>query len=346
MSKLGVVDRIPFGSRVIGPGAPVLIIAEIGINHEGDPDACLRLVEAAAAAGADAVKLQTVKASENYAPGTESFDLFSRAELSEADTAKAFRLARDFGMECFSTCGDRVSLDFVETLAPAAWKISSGLLTHLPLIRQVAATGRPVLLSTGMTGMNEIRQAISVAKDAGVSHLGIFQCTSLYPAPPETMNLKVIESLANEFRIPVGLSDHSVGTLASALAVACGAHMIEKHISLDPNRQGFDHCVSLAPDGFRDLVAAIRTAETMLGDGSKSVSDLVRQNASKYLRCLAARRDVTVGKVLEREDIAVLRLPVDRRGLPPEALDGVIGKRTTVSLAAYDPIQAGDIVDE
>ena len=343
MNTPETVHPIPFGSRAIGPGLPVVIIAEIGINHEGDPDTCLRLIEAAAKAGVDAVKLQTVKASENYAPGTESFDLFSRAELAEKDTARAFELARNYGIECFSTCGDRPSLDFVETLGPAAWKISSGLLTHLPLIRQAAATGRTLLLSTGMTGMEEIRQALSVARDAGACHLGVFQCTSLYPAPPEAMNLKAIDTLAKEFKIPVGLSDHSMGTLASALAVACGANMIEKHISLDPSRPGFDHPVSLDPAGFRELVAAIRTAEAMLGDAEKTVPVPVRQNASKYLRCLAARRPIAIGKFLEPDDIAVLRLPDGLRGLPPGALDAVIGKRMAVDLAPFEAIRAADI---
>jgi sialic acid synthase SpsE len=117
------VAAIPFGRRAIGPGLPVVVIAEIGINHEGDPDACMQLVEAAARAGADAVKLQTVKAAENYAPGTESYELFRKAELADADTARAFKLARDLGLECFATCGDELSMDFVESLNPPAWKI-------------------------------------------------------------------------------------------------------------------------------------------------------------------------------------------------------------------------------
>lgn len=294
------VNSIPFGRRVIGPGLPVVVIAEIGINHEGDPDACLRLVEAAARAGADAVKLQTIKASENYAPNTESFHLFSRAELTEKDTERVFRLARDLGIECFSTCGDRFSLDFVETLNPVAWKISSGLLTHLPLIRHAAKTRRTMLLSTGMTGMSEIRQALAVARDAGASHLGIFQCTSIYPTPSNAMNLKVIDSLAKKFRVPIGLSDHSLGTLASPLAVACGAQMIEKHISLDPQRPSFDHRVSLDPAGFKEMVDAIRLAESMLGDAKKNVPTPVMESAEKYLRCLASRKHIAAGKLRAR----------------------------------------------
>lgn len=343
MNTAETICPIPFGKKKIGPGYPVVVIAEIGINHEGDPDACMRLIEAAAEAGVDAVKLQTIKAAENYAPGTESFELFSRSELPEKDTARAFELARELGIECFSTCGDSRSLCFVETLSPAAWKISSGLLTHLPLIREAAATGRTILLSTGMTGMGEIRQAVSAAKEAGASHLGIFQCTSLYPAPPEAMHLRVIGSLAEEFNVPTGLSDHSRGTLASALGVACGARMIEKHISLDPSRPGFDHPVSLDPKGFRDLVDAVRTAEAMLGDAEKTVLESVGLSAPRYLRCLAARRRIPAGKCLEPEDIAVLRVGNGQNGLPPDAIHRALGKRVVVDIAPYDPLGADDV---
>jgi N,N'-diacetyllegionaminate synthase len=337
------VAAIPFGRRAIGPGLPVVVIAEIGINHEGDPDACMQLVEAAARAGADAVKLQTVKAAENYAPGTESYELFRKAELADADTARAFKLARDLGLECFATCGDELSMDFVESLNPPAWKISSGLLTHLPLIRRAAATGRTLLLSTGMTGMIEARRAVDAARGAGAQFLGLFQCTSLYPAPPETLNLRAMESLTREFGAPVGFSDHSVGTMAATLAVACGAHMIEKHISLDPSRKGFDHPVSLDPGGFRGLVEAVRLAEVMLGTQDKTVPSLAKANAEKFLRCVAARHQIPAGKFIERGDVAVLRLSAGRQGLPPEAIDTIPGRRALRDIAAYQPIVAGDI---
>ena len=337
------IRPIPFGSRAIGPGLPVVVIAEIGVNHEGDPAACLRMVEAAAWAGADAVKLQTVKAAENYAPGTESYEIFSRAELAEADTARAFALARELGMECFTTCGDAPSLEFVQTLDPAAWKISSGLLTHLPLIRRAAATGRTLLLSTGMTGFAAVRRAVAEARAAGAEHLGLFQCTSLYPAPPETLHLRAIAALAGEFGVPAGLSDHSAGDLAPALAVACGATMIEKHFSLDPSRPGFDHVTSLDPAGFAAMVAKVRLAESMLGSADKPVPPAVAENAAKYLRCLAARRDIPAGKVLENADLAVLRLPAGHCGLPPEALDTAPGRRAARDITAYSAITEGDI---
>lgn len=337
------IAPIPFGRRTIGAGHPAVIIAEVGINHEGNVDDCLRLIEAAAEAGVDAVKLQTVRAAENYAPGTESYALFSRAELSEAETRRAFDLARTLGVECFSTCADLPSFQFVESLDPVAWKISSGLLTHLPLVRRAAQTGRPVLLSTGMTGLEEAGRAVAVARQAGARHLGVFQCTSLYPAPPETLNLRVMHTLERELSVQVGLSDHSLGILAPAVAVACGARMIEKHISLDPSRPGFDHPVSLDGAGFKAMVQAVRTAEMMLGSGEKILPGAVQENARKYLRCLAARRDLQAGTVLADGDVAVLRLPAGHQGLPPDALDTVMGRVLTRSVSAYSAIEEGDL---
>jgi len=339
------VASIPFGTRRIGPGLPVVVIAEIGVNHEGDAELCLRMVEAAARSGADAVKLQTVKADECYVPGTESHAIFSRAELAEADTARVFALARELGTEPFTTCGDLASVDFVQTLGPAAWKISSGLLTHLPLIRRLAATGQTLLLSTGMAGLASVDRAVAVAREAGAEHLGVFQCTSIYPAPPESLNLRAIRTLERRYGIPAGLSDHSEGVEAAPLAVAAGACMIEKHFSLDPSRPGFDHRLSLDPAGFARMVAAVRRAEGMLGSGDKVLAGAEQENAARFHRCLVARRDVVAGATLAAEDLAVMRVaPEAGRGLPPEALDQVPGRRAARDIRRFEPIFAKDLL--
>ncbi len=337
------VEPISFGRRSIGSGKPVVVIAEVGINHEGNPDDCFRLIEASARAGADAVKLQTILADENYAPDTESHRLFKNAELRDEDTARAFELAKDLGMECFSTCADDKSFDFVESLNPVAWKISSGLLTHTPLIRKAARTGRPLLLSTGMTGLDEAKVAVSVAREAGARELGVFQCTSIYPAPPETLDLRAIPTLSRALSVQVGLSDHSHGILAPALSVALGATMIEKHISLDPNRPGYDHPVSLDPEGFAEMIRAIRTAELMMGSGDKVVPQEVQERAHKFLRCLAARRDIRAGSVITADDVAVMRLSANVNGLSPESLGAILGKCARRDIMAFEAITDGDI---
>lgn len=319
------------------------IIAEVGINHEGSVETCARLIEGAARAGADAVKLQTVVADENYAPGTESHDLFSKAELSRDETAQMFALARQLGLDIFTTAADFPTLEWIESLDPCAYKISSGLLTSLPVIRWIARTGRPVLMSTGMATIDDIDTAMQTARDAGAAEIALFQCTSLYPAPLDSLNLGAIQWLADRFSVPVGFSDHSLGTEAPAFAVAAGATMIEKHLSLDPARPGFDHPVSLNPEDFKIMVDGIRQVEAMMGVAGKPRGDGATENARKFNRTLAARRDLNAGQVIQADDIAIMRLAPGHGGLAPADFDEVIGKTLKVSRSHYDPIRQDDI---
>jgi N,N'-diacetyllegionaminate synthase len=334
------IRAIPFGKRRIGPDEPVLIIAEIGINHEGDEETCARMIEAAAQAGADAIKLQTVDARESYAPGTASHALFSRAGLSQEATARMFDLARRLKLDPFTTCGDAVTLEWVDRLSPAAHKISSGLLTHHPLIRKAAATSRSVLISTGMATLADIDEAVVAAGGAAI---GLMQCTSLYPATPRQLNLRAMQTLNERYRVPVGFSDHSLGTEAAAFAAAAGATMIEKHFTLDPARSDFDHRLSLDPSGFARMVAAIRLAETVLGKASKEPVDDEVTNKPKARRSLVARRPLPAGHCIEAADIAVLRTLPERSGLAPGLLDRVLGKRLRRNVAEFESLTADSI---
>lgn len=338
-----MIQPIPFGSRFIGPGCPVVIIAEIGINHEGNPETCMRLVEAAASAGADAVKFQTLDADENYVPGTESHTVFSGAELSPEVTAEAFALARSLGMEVFTTAGDLATLAWIDKLAPAAHKISSGLITNHPLIGAAAATGRPLIFSSGMCGLDLLRQAIEVARQEGGRNLCVLQCTSTYPAPIETLHLRAISTLAEEFQVPSGFSDHSLGKEASVLAVAAGATVIEKHFSLDPGRPGFDHRLSVDPDGLRELVAAVRQAELMLGTAEKQCSDKQAETAALYLRSIVARRHILAGEHLSLENVGFMRTLPAKRGLAPSHWDQMAGRRVIRNIKHYETILPTDL---
>jgi len=331
------------GRQIIGRGNPSFVIAEIGINHEGSVEACAKMIRAAAEAGADAVKLQTVDPEENYAPGTESHAIFSQAELTREETARMFELARQLGLEVFTTAGDFNTLEWVEALEPSAHKISSGLLTSTPIIRAAAKTGRPLLMSTGMAETEAIDRAVEAAKEAGCQALALFQCTSIYPAPPETLNLRTIGWLEERYGIPCGFSDHSRGIQAAPLAVAAGASMIEKHFSLDLGREGFDHRLSLSPEDFAEMVNGIRSAEAMLGTPEKSLATEEQVNAGKYHRVLAARRDVDTGKILGRDDVAVLRLAPGSGGLEPGRFESLMGKRALVALKRFSPIREEDV---
>jgi N-acetylneuraminate synthase/N,N'-diacetyllegionaminate synthase len=335
---------IRFGSRRIGSGQPVVVIAEIGVNHEGDAELCLELVEQAARAGADAIKLQTLDADENYVPGTESHAVFARAQLDRQATAAAFERARAFGMEALTTCGDMATLAWVDALNPAAHKISSGLITHLPLIRAAAATGRPLLVSTGMSDLETARKAAETARSAGAEELCFLQCTSIYPAPPETLNLRGIATLSRELGVPAGYSDHSLGFEAAALAVAAGAVVIEKHFSLDPAREGFDHRLSVDPAGLRELVQAVRRAETMLGTPGKAFSDQQAAAANRYLRSIVARRDIAPGEPLSLDNVGFMRTVPERRGLPPGEWESLCGCIAARAIRRYQTIQPEDLV--
>ena len=340
MNELPVIR---FGERYIGPHHPVVVIAEIGINHEGDPEACLKLVEMAAVAGVDAVKFQTLDVDENYVPGTESHAVFSKAQLTPEETAEAFRLARILGMEALTTCGDIKTLEWVDKLKPAAHKISSGLVTHLPLIRAAAATKRPLIISTGMCDIFLARKAVEAAKTAGAAEVCLLQCTSIYPAPIDSLNLRSIRLLAEEFQVTVGFSDHSLGNEASGLAVAAGATVIEKHFSLDPSRPGFDHSLSVDLEGLKELVRTVRRAEVMLGNEEKTCSTEQEVAAQRYLRSIVARREIKSGEILSLENVGFMRTLPEKRGLPPEAWDKMLGGKALRTIFRYQTIQFDDI---
>lgn len=334
---------IRFGGRLIGPGQPVVIIAEIGVNHEGDARLCLELVDQAARAGADAIKLQTLDADENYVPGTESHALFAKAQLGHQATTAAFERARALGMEALTTCGDIATLAWVDTLNPAAHKISSGLITHLPLIRAAAATRRPLLISTGMSDLQTAREAAQAARSAGAEELCFLQCTSIYPAPPEKLDLRSIATLSGELGALAGYSDHCLGNEAAVLAVAAGAVVIEKHFSLDPGRAGYDHHLSVDPTGLRELVQAVRRAETMLGTFGKALSDQQVSAARRYLRSIVARRDIAPGEHLSLDNVGFMRTLPELRGLPPGEWDNLFGRVAARAIPRYQTILPEDL---
>lgn len=338
---------ITIDGRVVGPGAPCWIIAEIGINHEGSAEICARMIEAAAAAGADAMKLQTIDADENYMRGTPSHDLFSRCALTREETARMFDLSRSLGVAPFTTAGDFATLEWVERLNPAAHKISSGLMTHLPLIRQAAATGRPMLMSTGMASPDEIDISIACARDGGASagQLAIFHCVSLYPAPPETVNLAAIRGLEGRYGLPVGWSDHVLGNDASVLAVAAGACMIEKHFTLDSRRASYDHSISLEPAGLADLVNRVRAAEAMLGSADRPMTAEERAKAARMHRIVVARRPIAAGETLTRDNVGLKRPLEGVTGLPPGRFDQVLGRVAPCDLGPDQPVPSAVLED-
>lgn len=346
------------GNRKLGAGHPVFVIAEIGVNHEGRLDDCLEMVRQAAWAGADAIKLQTVDPDENYVKGHPSWELFRTCQLTPEETKQAFDLARELGMEPFTTSPDPNTLSWVDALGVPVHKISSGMMTNDVILRKTCALGKPVLISTGMATIEQIDHAIGVAKATGNRDIALFQCTSEYPAPLETLNLATMAWFADRYDIPVGFSDHSEGVDAAIVATGLGAVMIEKHFTLDRTRASFDHGISLEPQGFREMVDGIRAAqeggmayvrervpayEVMIGNAGRILPAKLKERAAGNLRCLVARRPIAAGEIYTEENIGLKRPFPDNRGMEPEYYESVIGLKSTRSLDVDDPIKAADV---
>jgi N-acetylneuraminate synthase len=277
----GIMKRtIPIGGRIIGGGNPCFIIAEIGINHNGDLDIAKRLIDSAVLAGCDAVKFQKRSPELCVPPALHKLkretpwgimtymDYRYRVEFGQEEYKSIDEYCKTKGIAWFASCWDKDSSDFLEQFAPVCYKIPSALLTHDDLIQHCNSKGQPVILSTGMSTMEEIRHAVSlINKD----NLLLAHCTSTYPCKPEELNLNMIRTLSNEFESIVGYSGHEVGLQTTYAAVILGASFIERHITLDRAMWGSDQAASVEPGGLMRLVRDIRIIEKALGDGVKGV---------------------------------------------------------------------------
>lgn len=324
--------NIKIKDRLIGPGNPVWIIAEVGINHGGDHDLCAEMISAAAMAGADAVKLQTVTPDISYHPDTASYETFKSATLTKLELTRLMEHAVSEKVVLFSTPGDIPALQMIKSVGMSAIKISSGLLTNTPLIREAARTGLPLIMSTGMAYLNEIESALNAAYSCGAKELSILQCTSLYPAPPESLNLGAISVLRNHFHIPVGYSDHHDGDLACIAAVAMGACIIEKHFTMDRSLPGADHSISLDPTGFKSMVNHIRSLEKMVGSiEQKPTKEEIELRQSRH-RCLVASRNIGLGDTIREADVHLMRVPENIRALSADNLSSILGRKASCNI--------------
>jgi len=331
------VSRIVINGRAVGPGEPVYIVAEMSANHGRDYDKAARIMEAAKAAGADAVKLQTYTAdtltlkcdNEHFRirdtiwAGRTLHDLYQEAYTPWEWQPRLKRLADDLGLDCFSTPFDDSAVDFLEGLGVPAHKVASFELVDVGLLRRIAATGKPVIMSTGMASLEEVEEAVATLRAGGCRELCLLKCTSAYPAPPEEANLRTIPDLAARFAAPAGLSDHTLGHVVAVAAVALGACLLEKHLTFRRADGGPDAAFSMEPEEFADLVRAVRTTEKALGRVSYEVTE--KQRASRaFRRSLFVVRDLRQGAVLEPGDVRSVR---PSAGLHPRHLDEVLGRR-------------------
>lgn len=272
--------QVNLGSRIVGADAPCYIVAEIGINHNGDLNLAKKLIDAAVLAGCDAVKFQK-RTPELCVPPQQQgqlretpwglityLDYRHRVEFGPAEYAEIDAYCRNKGLDWFASCWDQPSVDVIEQFNPICYKVPSAALTDDNLLKHMQATGRPLILSTGMSTMNEIRYAVSLL---GTQQLILCHSTSTYPCKPEELNLRMIKTLQHEFPVPIGYSGHEVGLQTTYAAVVLGACLIERHITLDRAMWGSDQVASVEPWGFMRLVRDIRITESALGDGIKRI---------------------------------------------------------------------------
>jgi len=346
MSNASPVQPVKIGPLSCGPGHPPVIVAELSGNHNGSLDRALKIVDLAAASGAHAVKLQTYTAETMTLPlrereffvsdpknpwtGRSLYDLYHEAHTPWDWHGPLFERCRKHGMLGFSSPFDASAVDFLETLGVPCYKIASFELIDLPLIRKVAATGKPMVVSTGMATVEEIADAVAAARGAGCRDLVLLKCTSTYPADPANSHLRTIPHLSAMFQCPVGLSDHTHGIGAAVAAVALGAVMIEKHLTLSRAEGGVDAMFSLEPQELTSLAAEARRAWQSMGEVRYGPTK-DEERSLQYRRSLYVVKAMRAGDLFSAENVRAIRPGL---GLPPKHLDLVLGRKAARDVPA------------
>lgn len=340
-----MVTSVEIGGHPVGPGAPCFVIAEAGVNHNGDIDLARRLIDVALEGGADAVKFQTFKADRLVsadAPKAEyqtrttdaaesQFNMLRALELSAEAHRELQAYSQRQGIMFLSTPFDEEGTDLLAELAVPAYKLGSGEVTNWPLLRHVAAKGVPVILSTGMATLAEVDDAVRVLNEADVRGLILLQCVTNYPADAGDANLLAMSTMAEAFHVPVGYSDHTLGPAVPLAAVALGACVIEKHVTLDRGMLGPDHRASAEPDEFKELVAAIRDVERSLGSGIKQPAPSEAANREVVRRSIASSHAIAEGATITLDMLKMVR---PASGLAPTLTHAVVGRRARHAIPA------------
>jgi pseudaminic acid synthase len=342
-------QKLRIGQHLVGPGTPVYIVAELSANHNQSFDQAVRIIHAAKAAGADAVKLQTytpdtitIASDSEYFringgtiwDGRTLHELYAEAYTPWEWQPKLKQVANYLGLDLFSTPFDRTAVDFLEEMNVPAHKVASFELVDIPLVKKIARTGKPLIISTGMATLEEIEEGVAAAREAGATQIALLKCTSAYPASPDDMNLRTIPELANRFGVPAGLSDHTLGIAVPVAAVVLGSCIIEKHITLSRALKGLDSEFSLEPQEFKAMVDAVRTAErafgkVQFGGGIQEASSRV------FRRSLFVVEDVKQGQVLNDQNIRSIR---PAHGLHTRHLPAILGKRALRDIERGTPL--------
>ena len=316
----------------------IRIIAEAGVNHNGDPELAKELARQAKQAGADIIKFQTFvpeklvtrsaeKAGyqqQTTGSGESQLAMLRKLALGRETFFELKAYCDEIGIQFLSTAFDPESIELLRELGCELWKIPSGEITNLPYLRRIASFGQPVIASTGMATMEEIRDLLRVLQEGGAGAITLLHCTTAYPTPFEQVNLKAMLTLRDAFRVPVGYSDHTQGISVPCAAAALGAQVLEKHFTLDRNMEGPDHKASLEPAELKAMVKAVREIETALGDGNKQPTALELENAKVARKSIVAGRAIRKGETFTKDNLTVKR---PGTGISPMAWDSVLGQK-------------------
>lgn len=342
--------KTPKGKRKIGPDQPVFIIAEMSGNHNQDIKKAYKIIDAAAIAGADAIKLQTytadtitidcnnkyfqVKVNDAW-KGQSLYQLYQKAYTPWEWQPKLKKYAEEKGLVFFSTPFDNTAVDFLEKLKVSLYKVASFEVVDIPLLKKIGRTKKPVMMSRGMANVEELKLAIKTLKDNGCPQVAILHCVSSYPAQPEEMNLATIPDLVKKFKVVAGLSDHSLGIAASVASVALGGRIIEKHLTLSRSGGGPDAAFSLEPDELKDLVKSVRKVEKAVGQATYNMGKKELANVI-FRRSLFVVQDISQEEKFTSKNIRVIR---PGNGLAPKYLDKIIGKIASQNIKRGTPLK-------
>ena len=343
-----MIQTVNISNKTIGQGHPTYIIAEMSANHNQSFENAVKIIKAAKKVGADAVKLQT------YTPdtltinchkqcfnldrtiweGKNLYDLYGEAYTPWEWHPELMKVAKNVGLDLFSTPFDATAVDFLEELDVPAYKVASFEILDLPLLRKIASKGKPIIMSTGMTTLEEISEAVQTLRDAGSREYILLKCTSAYPAPVEEMNLRSIPHMAETFGIPAGLSDHTLGTSVAVAAVALGACIVEKHFTLSRKIECPDSAFSMEPEEFRSMVEAIRNVEKALGRISYDITPS-QTGLLPFRRSLFVVKDIKEGEVFTEENVRSIR---PGNGLKPKYIQNVLGRCAASTVERGTPL--------
>ena len=333
-----------FYKKIIQLNEPCYLIAEAGINHNGDIETALKLIDVACEAGANAVKFQTFKPEnlvsmdapmaayqkENTETNTTQYEMLVKSQLKYENHAQLQEYCINKDIDFLSTPFEEDSADFLETLDVPAFKVPSGEITNLPYLEHLGSKGKPIILSTGMSNLAEIEAAICRLEKSGSKEIVILHCVSQYPAPPQDTNLRALETIKQAFGYPVGFSDHSIGSEIALAAVSLGARVIEKHFTLSKSMSGPDHKASLEPEELRSMIKSIRTIEKAFGDGRKRRMPCEENTAEVARKSIFAKKQIFAGQKITTDDLSIKR---PGTGIPANLIEFVLGKRAVVDIS-------------